>query len=130
MQRIKAIALRHPMGDQETRRRRFRTTLVNVLWVPGISLIAAAFLVPIYYWMSSPQSPDTASGHVVLWAGRGGAHIYVTAAEQRFELALCICGMVLFLPGHLLRRRWKMLPDALVVPDYEKIRATYNNKNE
>jgi hypothetical protein len=116
------------MGNQEPQQQSFRTALVNVFWVPGLSLIAAAFLVPIYYWMTSPQSPDPASGHVVLWAARGGARIYVTAAEQRFELALCVSGMMLFLPGYLLRRRWKMLPEALVVPDYEKIRATYKDK--
>jgi len=115
------------MTNQAAPHQRFRTVLVNVFWIPGLCLMLAGLLVPVYYWWSCPQSPDPASGHVIAWSRRG-AHIYVTAAEQNFELALCASALALFVPGYFLRRRWNMLPEALVGPDYERIRATYEDK--
>jgi hypothetical protein len=115
------------MGNQTIPPQRFRTILVNLLWVPGVCLMLGGVLLPVYYWLTCPNTPEPATGHVIRWSKRG-ASIYVTTNQQRLELGLWISGLSLFVPAYFLRRRWNMLPESLIVPDYEKIRATYNDK--
>lgn len=106
---------------------RFRTVLVNVLWVLAFFLLLGAMLLPVYFWLSCPTTPDTTTGHIVRWYGRGTS-IYLTTNEVLLEIAFAVTGLCLFIPAYSLRRRWKMLPESLTGPDYEKIRATYDDK--
>jgi hypothetical protein len=105
----------------------FRKLLVNVLWGLAFFLLVGAMLLPVYYWLSCPTTPDPTTGHVIRCCGRG-TNIYLTTNDLLLELAFVVIGLSVFVPTYSLRRRWNMLPESLIGPDYEKIRATYNDK--
>jgi len=112
-----------PVSNQ----RLIKTVVVNGLGIPGLLLLVGALGLGLYCDFTCPRVPDPSTGHVIRWSSRGGSY-YVTAEENHLLPILWVSGAPFLLGAYFLRRRWNMLAASQMVPDYEKIRATYHDK--
>ena len=110
-------------------RQRLKSLVVHGSGILGLCLFAGALGFGLYVDSASPSAPDVATGHVIYWSVRRYGPVYVTAQEAYLLPILWIGAAVFVFIAQWLRRRWNMLPASMVMPDYDKIRATYRDNN-
>ena len=105
-----------------------RRMVLVALAIPALAMVPAAVFLYYYYADHCPRSPDPVTGHVIRFKSRGGPVIYLTSTEQ-FELFGLSIGWAPFLfATYRLRRRWNNLGPSQIIPDYDKVRATYKDQ--